>query len=180
MLNYLILQIQQIYSKFNTVNCNSKRSENSQFFKFLTTNFKWSGFRAVHRSASCRSWREFSNVYLLAKDGFDTVENQPCKVYRSPRRSSASMRRSFTQQSPQRPEALGRGSQRCMSLECNVLFFCKLAVLQFLRLDSLWILSYFSNNCTPFGTGNKGLQVHFEFTQIWSAVMLGTNPKRRT
>ena len=38
----------------------------------------------------CRSRRELSNEYLLAKIGFDTAENQPCKVwplsvYRSPR-----------------------------------------------------------------------------------------------
>ena len=48
--------------------------------------------RAVQRSASCRSRRELSNEYLLslAKFGFDTAENEPCKVcpfsaYRSPR-----------------------------------------------------------------------------------------------
>ena len=38
----------------------------------------------------CRSRRELSNEYLLAKFGFDTAENEPCKVcplsaYRSPR-----------------------------------------------------------------------------------------------
>ena len=38
----------------------------------------------------CRSRRELSNAYLLAKFGFDTAENEPCKVcslsaYRSPR-----------------------------------------------------------------------------------------------
>ena len=36
--------------------------------------------RAVQRSALCRSRRELSNAYLLAKFGFDTFENQPCKV----------------------------------------------------------------------------------------------------
>ena len=41
-------------------------------------------------SALCRSRRELSNEYLLAKFGFDTAENEPCKVcplsaYRSPR-----------------------------------------------------------------------------------------------
>ena len=44
----------------------------------------------MQRSALCRSRREFSNEYLLAKFGFDTAENEPCKVrplsaYRSPR-----------------------------------------------------------------------------------------------
>ena len=38
----------------------------------------------------CRSRRELSNAYLLAKFGFDTAENEPCKVcplsvYISPR-----------------------------------------------------------------------------------------------
>ena len=46
--------------------------------------------RAVQRNALCRSRRELSNAYLLAKFGFDTAENEPCKVcplsvYRSPR-----------------------------------------------------------------------------------------------
>ena len=44
----------------------------------------------VQRSALCGSRRELSNEYLLAKFGFDTAENEPCKVcalsaYRSPR-----------------------------------------------------------------------------------------------
>ena len=43
-------------------------------------------------SALCRSRRELSNEYLLAKFGFDTAENEPFKVcplftYRSPRYS---------------------------------------------------------------------------------------------
>ena len=37
-------------------------------------------FRAVQRSALCRSRRELSNAYLLAKFGFDTAENEPCQV----------------------------------------------------------------------------------------------------
>ena len=35
--------------------------------------------RAVQRSTLCRSWRELSNEYLVAKIGFDTAENEPCK-----------------------------------------------------------------------------------------------------
>ena len=35
--------------------------------------------RAVQRSALCRSRRELSNEYLLAKIGVDTAENEPCK-----------------------------------------------------------------------------------------------------
>ena len=29
----------------------------------------------------CRSWRELSNAYLLAKFGFDTAVNEPSKVW---------------------------------------------------------------------------------------------------
>ena len=45
--------------------------------------FSWFlGFdsKTVQRSALCRSRRELSNAYLLAKFGFDTAENEPCKV----------------------------------------------------------------------------------------------------
>ena len=46
--------------------------------------------KTVQRSALCRSRRELSNAYLLAKFGFDTAENEPFQVcplsaYRSPR-----------------------------------------------------------------------------------------------
>ena len=34
----------------------------------------------MQRSALCRSRRELSNAYLLAKFRFDTAENEPCKV----------------------------------------------------------------------------------------------------
>ena len=47
----------------------------------------------------CRSWRELSNEYLVAKTGFDTAENEPCKVcpniisyYRSPRFDAAAFK----------------------------------------------------------------------------------------
>ena len=36
----------------------------------------------------CRSRRELSNEYLLAKFGFDTGENEPCQVCRIPLRTS--------------------------------------------------------------------------------------------
>ena len=45
--------------------------------KFLTKNWDC---RALQRSALCRSRRELSNAYLLAKFGFDTAENELCKV----------------------------------------------------------------------------------------------------
>ena len=53
-----------------------------QFFANLLANFdkrKWD-YRAVQRSALCRSRRELSNAYLLAKFGLDTAENEPCEV----------------------------------------------------------------------------------------------------
>ena len=34
----------------------------------------------MQRSALCRSRRELSNAYSLAKIGFDTAENEPCEV----------------------------------------------------------------------------------------------------
>ena len=45
--------------------------------------------RALQRSALCRSRRELSNAYLLAKFGFDTGENEPCKISRPRRAGSA-------------------------------------------------------------------------------------------
>ena len=44
----------------------------------------------MQRSVLCRSRRELSNEYLVAKIGFDTAEKEPSKVcplsvYRSPR-----------------------------------------------------------------------------------------------
>ena len=40
---------------------------------------KWD-YRAVQRSALCRSRREPSNAYLVAKFGLDTAENEPRQV----------------------------------------------------------------------------------------------------
>ena len=39
----------------------------------------------MQRSALCRSRRELSNAYLLAKFGFDAAENEPCQVCPIPR-----------------------------------------------------------------------------------------------
>ena len=36
--------------------------------------------KTEQRSALCRSRRELSNAYFLAKFGFDTAENEPCQV----------------------------------------------------------------------------------------------------
>ena len=45
--------------------------------------FSWFlGFdsKTVQRSALCRSRRELSNAYFVAKVGLDTAENEPCQV----------------------------------------------------------------------------------------------------
>ena len=47
----------------------------------------------MQRSALCRSRRELSNAYLLAKFGFDTAENEPSKVCRPPPRAATTRRR---------------------------------------------------------------------------------------
>ena len=45
--------------------------------RLLFPQFSHLDSKAVQRSALCRSRRELSNEYLLAKFGFDTAENQP-------------------------------------------------------------------------------------------------------
>ena len=42
----------------------------------------------MQRSALCRSRRELSNAYFLAKLGFDTAENEPCQVCPIPRNAA--------------------------------------------------------------------------------------------
>ena len=49
----------------------------ANFGKFSSNFFEKCDFRAVQRSALCRSRRELSNAYLLGKFGFDTAENEP-------------------------------------------------------------------------------------------------------
>ena len=44
----------------------------------------------MQRSALCRSRRELSNAYFLAKFGLDTAENEPCQVCPIPRNAAAS------------------------------------------------------------------------------------------
>ena len=46
-------------------------------------------YRTVQRSALCRSRRELSNAYFLAKFGLDTAENEPCQVCPTPRNAAA-------------------------------------------------------------------------------------------
>ena len=48
--------------------------------RFFFPQFSVVDSKMVQRSALCRPRRELSNEYLLAKFGFDTAENEPCKV----------------------------------------------------------------------------------------------------
>ena len=45
--------------------------------RLLFPQFSHLDSKTVRRSALCRSRRELSNEYLLAKFGFDTAENEP-------------------------------------------------------------------------------------------------------
>ena len=53
--------------------------KNFAIFKRTSSNIRGNNliFLAVQRSAFCRSRREFSNAYFLAKFRFDTAENEP-------------------------------------------------------------------------------------------------------
>ena len=48
------------------------------------TNTRLQSAGVCERSALCRSRRELSNAYFLAKFRFDTADNEPCKVCRIP------------------------------------------------------------------------------------------------
>ena len=82
--------------------CSANRRENckilTMLFEILWKNakirdenfLKYWGLSGAKACKSCRSRRELSNEYFLAKIGFDTEENEPCKVcplsaHRSPR-----------------------------------------------------------------------------------------------
>ena len=49
--------------------------------RLLFPQFSHMDSKAVQRSALCRSRRELSNEYLLAKIGVDTAENEPLEVW---------------------------------------------------------------------------------------------------
>ena len=73
-----ISKIQEISDKF----CKILFKETAKFSAIFNENFeiRERSTRTVQRSALCRSRRELSNEYLLAKFGFDTAENEPSKV----------------------------------------------------------------------------------------------------
>ena len=76
------LQVAEIFADF----CQKFRKFSLLLAKFRlhSSNFlKKCDFRAVQRSALCRSRRELSNAYLLAKFGLDTAENEPSKKFRA-------------------------------------------------------------------------------------------------
>ena len=51
------------------------------FGQVLFPHFSIMDSKTVQRSALCRSRRELSNAYLLAKIGVDTAENEPLEVW---------------------------------------------------------------------------------------------------
>ena len=68
MYNYVYKEISKISANFNE-NMEIRERWFSSFFGFDS--------KTVQRSALCRSRRELSNEYLLAKFGFDAAENEP-------------------------------------------------------------------------------------------------------
>ena len=59
----------------------------------------------------CRSRRELSNAYLLAKFGFDTAENEPPKVARGPRQPKRQIEWLAGVQNPQVEEKERRAAE---------------------------------------------------------------------
>ena len=55
--------------------------ENGAKARFFFPQFSIVDSKTVQRSALCRSRRELSNEYLLAKIGVDTAENEPLEVW---------------------------------------------------------------------------------------------------
>ena len=74
------------------------------FGDFLTTLLSNWDCRAVQGTALCRSRRELSNAYFLAKFGLDTAKNEPCQVCPIPRNAAAS-RANFERTWKRRPPA---------------------------------------------------------------------------
>ena len=71
----------------------------------------------MQRSASCRSRRELSNAYFVAKFGFDTAENEPCKVQAAELQAAARPRRRAPT-SDRHPER-DRGSESSLLFHSN-------------------------------------------------------------
>ena len=66
------------------IRCRKWKIGNSIFHSRKNVDDFWLKFwdwRTVQRSALCRSRRELSNEYLLAKIGVDTAENEPLEVW---------------------------------------------------------------------------------------------------
>ena len=69
-------KIQQILANFATFCKNQQKIQQFSTKKLRLENGA-KECKTVQRSALCRSRRELSNEYLLAKFGFDTAENEP-------------------------------------------------------------------------------------------------------
>ena len=83
--------ISNFSQKIGLKNCEFRKiSENfRKFWQILLGFWKKCDFGAVQRSALCRSRRELSNSFFLAKFGLDTAENEPCQVCPTPRNAAA-------------------------------------------------------------------------------------------
>ena len=128
----------------------------TSFCKLLAIFRKNCVWRAVQRSVVYRSRRELSNAYLLAKIGFDTAENELCKVCRC--RASSTIR-----SGPRRPGAppprlrlrrLGaplRRPRRPLSTQAVIfreLFILFDFVLQFqIQVSQSFLRTYLSKRC---------------------------------
>jgi|OM-RGC.v1.027684772 hypothetical protein len=70
-------KIQQILANFATF-CKNQQKKSAIFNEKIEIRERsQADSKTVQRSALCRSRRELSNEYLLAKFGFDTAENEP-------------------------------------------------------------------------------------------------------
>ena len=84
-----IIKISQKNAKFDEENEKNRKFNYSiakKCWRFLTKklrleNTQTDPTRTVQRSALCRSRRELSNEYSLAKIGVDTAENEPLEVW---------------------------------------------------------------------------------------------------
>ena len=102
----------------------SKFSELFRNFWQTSTIFKKTcDFRAVQRSALCRSRRELSNAYSLANFGVDTAENEPSKVPSAGSPCARAGCRGRTSAAQPRSKLLLHGE--CSRARLLKLFFCE-------------------------------------------------------
>ena len=130
--------------------------------------------RTLQRSALCRSRRELLNAYLLAKFGFDTAENEPCKVCPAsspPRRrgGGSELRECSTSSREEEVSAVNRcgfhrwaaGGGVGMSSQRTVGFPCGRPVGPSLRISAGYYFCFFA--CPLLGRSSPGLSSRYGF-----------------